>query len=964
LQNSGVNNLVSVYQLLAAACCDIAKEKFMDYRDTLNLPKTGFKMKANLAQKEPMVLKKWQKENLYQNIQKAASDKPLFVLHDGPPYANGNIHLGTAFNKILKDIILRSKRMAGFNAPYIPGWDCHGLPIEHNVDIELGEKKKTIPKISKRSACRKYANKWIKIQKEQFKRLGVIGDWDDPYLTINYGYEATIAREFNNFLLSGAVVRNRKPVYWCSTCTTALAEAEVEYHDHKSPSIYVKFKANSDLSEVDSSLAGEGVYFVIWTTTPWTLPANLAIALHPEFRYAAVEVEGEVWVLAKDLVERVMEETGREEYRILSTFGASKLENKTCRHPFMDRDSLLVLADYVTVDAGTGCVHTAPGHGADDYLTGLRYGLEVLSPLDGDGRYTMDAGKYAGRKIPEVNKDLTADMATGGTLLHENTVSHSYPHCWRCKKPVMYRATPQWFISMEKNDLREKALAEIEKVSWTPAWGMNRIYSMVENRPDWCLSRQRSWGVPLTVISCSQCGEVVRDQAVVDRIDELFLKEGADAWFSHPVEDFLPENSLCSCGSSSFEKEEDILDVWFDSGVSHAAVCEQRDEISSPADLYLEGSDQHRGWFQSSLLASTGTRGRAPFKGVLTHGYVVDGQGKKMSKSVGNVVVPSEVIEKYGAEILRLWVASEDYRDDVKVSDEILKQVSDSYRKIRNTIRYLLSNLSDFNPQTDRVASSELVELDSWALAKFEEFRVRLISAYERYEFHSIYQNLNYFCGTTMSAFYLDILKDRLYVSAADSKARRGAQTVLHEILCGLLQLMSPILCFTAAEAWDSLHGRKETDPLLGGIFFSEFPGPRQVVCDDAMMTKWARLIDLRSEITRALEIARRDKVIGHSLEAEVLIAAEGELATFVEKEWATIQEISIISELSALDSEAGDAPVRYSSEELKGLEIHVRAAKGEKCSRCWIRSTTVGKNSEHPEICERCSTVLLEMGV
>lgn len=937
----------------------------MDYRDTLNLPKTGFKMKANLAQKEPMVLKRWEKEGLYQMIQEEGSEKPLFVLHDGPPYANGNIHLGTAFNKILKDIILRSKRMAGFNAPYIPGWDCHGLPIEHNVDKELGEKKKTIPKLAKRSACRKYANKWIKTQKEQFKRLGVLGDWDDPYLTINYKYEATIAREFNKFLLSGAVVRNRKPVYWCSTCTTALAEAEVEYHDHTSPSIYVKFKGGEDFSDIDPVLSGDNVYFVIWTTTPWTLPANLGVALHPDFTYAAVEVAGEIWIIAEDLVETVMNATEQSGYKVVSTFGAGGFDKRVCKHPFMERDSLLMLANYVTVDAGTGCVHTAPGHGTDDYQTGLRYGLDVLSPVDADGVYTHEAGKYMGQKVPGVNKQINEDLKADGLLVHQNDINHSYPHCWRCKKPVMYRATPQWFVSMEKNDLRTKALEAIEGVQWTPSWGMQRIKSMVEGRPDWCLSRQRSWGVPLTVISCKSCGEIVKDEKVVERIDQLFLKEGADAWFSHEVTDFLEPNTSCSsCGSTDFEKEEDILDVWFDSGVSHAAVCEARDVLRSPADLYLEGSDQHRGWFQSSLLTSVGTRGQAPFKGVLTHGYVVDGHGKKMSKSVGNVVVPSEVIDKYGAEILRLWVASEDYRDDIKVSDEILKQVSDAYRKIRNTIRYFLGNLADFDNTVNSVDFDRLPEIDQWALAKFEELKDKVTSAYDKYEFHSIYHSLNYFCGTTMSSFYLDILKDRLYTSGTDSHLRRSAQTVLFEILTGLLQLMHPILSFTTAEAWDSLHGRRDVDPLKGGIYFSDFPKDKKLNCDQTIMDKWEELLKVRSEITKALEIARREKVIGHSLEAKVLLAVDSDLSPFIKSEWQTIKEISIISEMVDLDLASAEAGIRYTSEELPGFVVQVEPASGEKCERCWIRSTTVGENAKHPEICDRCTSVVTEMGM
>ncbi|MEE4165842.1 MAG: isoleucine--tRNA ligase [Desulfocapsaceae bacterium] len=932
----------------------------MDYRATLNLPQTSFKMKANLSQREPEALKQWEKDGLYQQIQKHNADKPLFVLHDGPPYANGNIHLGTAFNKILKDVILRSKRMSGFNAPYIPGWDCHGLPIEHNVDKELGEKKKTIPILSKRKACRTYAEKWIKIQKAEFKRLGVIGDWEKPYLTMNYAYEATIAREFNRFLHSGSVIRSKKPVYWCSTCTTALAEAEVEYHNHTSPSVYVKFRVADDLSDIHPNLAGD-VFVVIWTTTPWTLPANLAVAFHPEFEYASVQADGERLIMAKELVDTVMQDCGIEDYRIDCTFSALALEKRSCLHPFMDRPSTMVLADYVTLEAGTGCVHTAPGHGADDYITGLRYGLDILSPVDDEGCYTREAGSYAGQKIPKVNRQISDDMAEAGTLITEKTIHHSYPHCWRCKKPVIYRATPQWFISMEINDLRKHSLESIKQVTWTPGWGMQRIYSMIENRPDWCLSRQRSWGVPITVVSCRECGEIVKDDGLLRNIDELFNKEGADAWFSHELEDFLPAGITCdACGSRAFSKETDILDVWFDSGVSYAAVCEQREELRSPADLYLEGSDQHRGWFHSALLASVGTRGQAPYKGVLTHGYVVDGQGKKMSKSVGNVVAPQEVIEKYGAEILRLWVASEDYRDDIKVSDEILKQVSDSYRKIRNTIRYMLGNLSDFEPGTHTVSYEKLEELDHWALSKYEELKRKILKAYDAYEFHAIYQGLNYFCGTTMSAFYLDILKDRLYTSGTESTSRRAAQSVLYEITDGLLRLMSPILSFTASEAWDVLNGRGQGADLPGGIFFKDFPEERAgSILDKNTRDRWERLMSVRSEITRALENGRAEKVIGHPLEAEVLIAVDGELADFLSAQWEVIREISIVSKLTPVSRTQFDDLNVYVSDELEGLCIAIRPAPGDKCERCWTRSETVGENSEHPQICSRCAGVV-----
>lgn len=935
----------------------------MDYRETLNLPQTSFNMKANLSQKEPQLLRRWETENLYGQLQEMHRDRPLYVLHDGPPYANGHIHLGTAFNKILKDIILKSRRMAGFQAPYIPGWDCHGLPIEHNVDKELGDKKQEIPKLSKRGACRKYAEKWIKAQKAEFRRLGVLGDWDNPYLTMNYHYEAVIAREFNRFLLSGSVIRNKKPVFWCSTCTTALAEAEVEYHDHTSPSIYVKFPVADDLSDIDPALAGDRVAVLIWTTTPWTLPANLAVAFHPDFVYAAVQVGDETLILARDLVDQVMAEAGIGAYTVLATFSARDLEGRRCRHPFLDRDSLLVLADYVTAEAGTGCVHTAPGHGADDYLTGLRYGLEILSPVDSEGRYTAEAGAYQGRQVPAVNKELNADMRAAGVLLHEGVITHSYPHCWRCKKPVMYRATPQWFISMEANDLRARSLAEIERVEWTPAWGMQRILSMVAGRPDWCLSRQRTWGVPVTVLSCRQCGEVVKSEALVERIDALFREEGADAWFRHRVEDFLAPGTCCvQCGSIDFIKEEDILDVWFDSGVSHAAVCEAREELRSPADLYLEGSDQHRGWFQSSLLTSVGTRGRAPFKGVLTHGYVVDGKGKKMSKSIGNVVAPQEVIDRFGAEILRLWVASEDYRDDVKVSDEILKQVADAYRKIRNTIRYMLGNLFDFDPERDRVAYDDLPQIDRWALARFEELKVKVVTAYQRYEFHSIYQGLNYFCGMTMSAFYLDILKDRLYCSGKESLPRRAAQTVLHTILDGLLRLMTPVLSFTAAEAWESLYGLAPDAPLAQGVFFTEFPPLSPQKRDPELEGRWDKLVMVRSEITRALEGARQEKVIGHPLEAEVLLRVSGEWADFINQEWQTIQEICIVSELTPCDDPATLGLTVSVSSELPGLSVAVRQAPGDKCERCWTRSTTVGRDQRHPVLCARCSSVVAEM--
>ncbi|MDH3390281.1 MAG: isoleucine--tRNA ligase [Desulfobulbaceae bacterium] len=942
----------------------------MDYRGTLNLPQTSFKMKANLSQKEPEFLKQWEKEDLYGQIQAATKNKPRYILHDGPPYANGHIHLGTAFNKVLKDIILKSKRMAGFHCPYVPGWDCHGLPIEHNVDKELGAKKKDIPVLSIRAACRKYAEKWIKIQRDEFKRLGVFGDWENPYLTINYGYEASIAREFNRFLLSGGVIRSKKPVYWCSSCRTALAEAEVEYHDHGSPSIYVKFPLLDDLGEVVPGLAEEKlgnrkVYALIWTTTPWTLPANQAVAFHPDYTYGAVVAGDEIWIMAVDLIEQAFSDFGEElvgtGHEIIATFSAREIEGMKCKHPFMERESLIILANYVTLDTGTGIVHTAPGHGREDYISGLQYNLPVFSPVDGSGTFTDEAGPYEGMNIYDGNKQINADLKEKGFLVKETAISHSYPHCWRCKKPVIFRATEQWFIAMDNNNLRQNALQEIRKVTWTPRWGMERIYGMVELRPDWCLSRQRTWGVPLTVFTCEGCGDVLKDEVVAERIVSIFAEEGADAWFKYDTSHFTGENCSCkNCGGTSFIKEKDILDVWFDSGVSYAAVLEEREELQAPADLYLEGSDQHRGWFQSSLLASVGTRGVPPYKGVLTHGFVVDGKGKKMSKSVGNVIAPEEIIKTYGAEILRLWVCSQDYTDDIRISDEILKQLSDSYRQIRNTIRFLLGNLYDFVPLTDRVPYSDMEEIDRWALHKFELFKRKSAKAYEYFDFFIVYQGLSQFCRGTMSSLYLDIIKDRLYTSPSKSVKRKAAQTVMYDILTSMLKLVAPVMSFTAAEAWEHLPQADDGEPRKAHeVFLQEFPKENEEAIDPVLDKKWSRLLEVRSEITKALEGARRDKIIGHPLEAKVMVKATGSLAEFLADKWDTLKMISIVSELAQADVLEGDT---YTSEELPELQVSVLSAPGEKCERCWLRSETVGDDDAHPVLCSRCTGVVAQL--
>ena len=927
----------------------------MDYRSTLNLPKTKFKMKANLIQKEPEFLKKWEKENMYEKVMEATQDRPVYILHDGPPYANGHLHIGHAFNKILKDIILKSKRMSGFQASYIPGWDCHGLPIELNVDKELGAKKKEIPKVSFRGACRKYAGKWVKIQSKEFKRFGVLGDWDHPYLTINYTYEASIAREFNRFLSNGSVVRAKKPVYWCSSCTTALAEAEVEYADHTSSSIYVKFPVASDLDI--PALDGKKVSIVIWTTTPWTLPANVAVALHPKFQYGAYEANGEVYILARGLAGKAMQAFGFDDFAEVCLLSAGEIENKECQHPFLPRTSKIVLADYVTLETGTGCVHTAPGHGREDYITGMNYDLEVLSPVDDRGVFTAEAGKYMGMSINEANPVICDDLQASGHLLSKSDMSHSYPHCWRCKKPVIFRATKQWFIGMEQNDLRQKALAAIKDVNWMPSWGMERIYGMVEGRPDWCLSRQRAWGVPITAIVCDECGDIMNNDFIHKRIDELFLKEGADAWFTHDVKEFMPEGFKCWCGSESFTREEDILDVWFDSGVSYAAVLEERG-IKTPADLYLEGSDQHRGWFQSALLASVGTRGTAPFRSVLTHGFVVDKDGKKMSKSIGNVIAPEEIIKQYGAEILRLWVSSEDYRDDIKISDEILRQLADSYRKIRNTIRYLLSNLGDFNPVSDTVSFAEMEEIDRWALSQYERLKRKVLGGYESFEFHHVYHGLQNFCTVTLSNFYLDIIKDRLYSERPDSTLRRSAQTVLYEIVMGMLRLMTPVNSFTAVEAWEYLPADENREKNL---FVALFPEENDAYMQEELHEKWQQLQQVRGEITKVLEMARREKVIGHPLEAEVWISVGDDLAAALVDQWPTLERISNVSKLHHIDDPAEGAVI---SEEIAGITVLVKAAATEKCERCWTRSATVGSHADHPEICSRCFDVVMALGV
>jgi len=929
----------------------------LDYKDTLNLPKTDFPMRGNLPKREPQMLQKWQEMDLDALLEQAELGKPRFVLHDGPPYANGHIHIGHALNKILKDIVVKSRRMQGFAAPYVPGWDCHGLPIELMVDKKLGKKKLEMSKTEIRRECRKYAAEWVEIQRSEFKRLGIFGNWDDPYLTMKDSYEATTARELARFAERGGLYKGKKPVHWCPSCVTALAEAEVEYAEHKSTSIYVRFAYTDVLPPELRMLEGKQVSFVIWTTTPWTIPANLAICLNPQLEYVALEMEnGEVLVVAEGLRAQVLAELGREG-TVLATFKAEIFENKHCRHPFYARDSVLVLGAHVTLEAGTGCVHTAPGHGQDDYVVGLKYGLDIYNPVDDYGRYRDEVELFGGMKVTEGNAAVCAKLEEVGALLHQSEMSHSYPHCWRCKKPIIFRATAQWFISMDENDLRRKALAHIKDVEWIPAWGEERIYGMIEKRPDWCISRQRTWGVPITVFYCAKCEEALCDSKVMYHIADLFENGGSDQWFEKSPAQLLPEGTVCAaCGHTEFTPESDILDVWFDSGVSYAAVLEQREELHTPAEMYLEGSDQHRGWFHSSLLASVGTRDVAPYKAVLTHGFVVDGNGRKMSKSQGNVVAPDKVIQKFGAEVLRLWVAAQDYQDDIRISDEILLRLSDAYRRIRNTARYILGNIYDFDPALDAVPPEQMLELDRWVLSRLAHLGTRVDKAYREYDFHVIYQVVHNFCSGELSATYLDILKDRLYTAPTRSHARRSAQSAMYRILDELTRMIAPILTFTAEEIWEQLPGVREKS-----VHIADFAKTDAALVDAELDETYQKLWQVRSEVSKALEIARAEKLIGNSLEAHVKLQVENtEMLPLLQKYAAQLPTLFIVSAAELTES----CPDGYVAEKVAGLKIKVEKAAGEKCERCWNYSTSLGDDPAHPTMCPRCLQALKEINL
>jgi isoleucyl-tRNA synthetase len=928
----------------------------MDYSKTLNLPATDFPMRANLPNREPDFLKFWEENKIYEQKQALHAGHKKFVLHDGPPYANGKIHMGTALNKILKDIVIKYKYAQGCDTPYIPGWDTHGMPIEHACLNASGLDRHKLDPLTLRKQCAEYAHKWLDEQRKDFIRLGVLGEWYNPYITLNHSFEAEQIRVFGAMANKGYIYKGKKSVYWCPHCETALAEAEIEYADMKTPTIYVKMPIVKDNGKMPEAAKGKKAYMVIWTTTPWTMPADVAVTLNPDFEYAWVEYGDEVLFMARDLVDKVAEECGVTFGKILGITKGREMEYAECAHPFPEyngRISLVCLADYVDLETGTGCVHTAPGHGDVDFITGLQYKLPILCPVDAQGKLTAEAGeRFKGMFVFDANIPILKYLAELGMLLGKKNIRHQYAHCWRCKNPIIYRATEQWFASID--GFRQAALDAIaNEVKWIPSWGEQRIHNMVAERHDWCISRQRVWGVPIPIFYCDKCGEPLVNEKTIEAVANLFEKEGSDAWWAHKAEEILPQGTKCpKCGHDHFTKEKDIMDVWFDSGSSHFAVCKDNPKLDWPVEMYLEGSDQHRGWFQSSLLTSVAVTGHAPYKSVLTHGYVVDGEGRKMSKSVGNTVAPQDVIKQYGADIVRLWAASSDYKADIRISKDILKQLAEVYRKIRNTMRYMLGNTSDFDYAKDKVAFAEMEELDQWALMHLQLLKQEVTAAYESYDFHVLYHAIHNFCTIEMSSFYLDIIKDRLYTSKQDAKARRSAQTAMHEILMDLLVMLTPILSFTTEEVWQFM---KKPAGAPVSVQMLPWPEVKTEYIDKAKEAKWDNFIAIRSEITKVLEGARRAKTIGNSLDAQVELHADGEALKILQSVEKDLPTLLIVSQAKLVAGTAGGTEATGRED----LKVTVKPAAGHKCERCWVYSDTVGQDPEHPTLCTRCAAVV-----
>ncbi|WP_031534330.1 MULTISPECIES: isoleucine--tRNA ligase [unclassified Bacillus (in: firmicutes)] len=917
----------------------------MEYKDTLLMPKTAFPMRGNLPNREPDMQAKWKEMNIYEKVQDRTKGRPMFVLHDGPPYANGDIHIGHALNKILKDFIVRYKSMTGFQAPYVPGWDTHGLPIEQAL-TNKGVKRKEMTVAEFRKLCEEYALEQIDSQREQFKRLGVRGDWENPYITLKPAYEAQQIKVFGEMAKKGYIYKGKKPVYWSPTSESALAEAEIEYKDKKSPSIYVGFKVKDGKGVLASD-----VQIVIWTTTPWTIPANLGISVHPTLTYVVVEEKGSKYLVAQDLLESVKTEIGWEEANVVQEVKGAELENILAAHPIYGRDSLVMLGEHVKTDAGTGCVHTAPGHGEDDFLVGQKYGLEVLCPVDDKGVMTEEAPGFEGLFYDKANKPITEKLEEVGALLKLQFITHSYPHDWRTKKPVIFRATAQWFASIK--DFRNDLLDAIKETQWVPAWGETRLYNMVRDRGDWCISRQRAWGVPIPVFYAENGDSIITDETI-EHISNLFRENGSNIWFEKSAKELLPEGfTHPGSPNGEFTKETDIMDVWFDSGSSHQAVLLEREDLQRPADLYLEGSDQYRGWFNSSLSTSVAVTGKAPYKAVLSHGFVLDGEGRKMSKSLGNVMIPAKVMNQLGADILRLWVASVDFQADVRVSDAILKQVTEGYRKIRNTFRFLLGNLADFNPETDALSYEELREVDQFMMIKLNKLIKTVTESYDKYEFSTIYHNINNFCTLDLSAFYLDFSKDVLYIEATNNKERRAIQTVLYESLISLTKLVAPILPHTADEVWDHISSVKEESVQL-----TDFPESTVYENSDAVEEKWNKFLAVRDDVLKALEEARNQKVIGKSLAAKVTLYVNEEVDTLLNSIQENLQQLFIVSgfEIAGKYDNAPEEALK-----LENAAIVVAKADGETCERCWTVTTDIGTVEAHPTLCERCAHVVEE---